>query len=91
MTNKNPVTEKSPKPKTLKVMSTAKLLGQKYGGKWKHVHGQWECDDGNRYVCRVATGMDFNGEYTGAWSMCLYHRDGKPSEWVGLSSPLRLR
>lgn len=60
-----------------------KYLARKFGGKWKYViQSGWECDDGNRYVCRVATGTDMNGEYTGVSRLCLYHRDNSKSpEW----------
>jgi hypothetical protein len=69
-----------------KVKSISKLLGEKLGGKWKWEYPcYWRCDDGNRYVARVATGMDFNGEYTGESQKCLYYTDNsKPPEWVYL-------
>lgn len=63
----------------------AKALAKKYGGKWTYTSGYgWECDDTVRYVWRVATGRDIEGEYDGTSQLCLYYRDGTPSEWVYL-------
>lgn len=69
----------------LKTISVVKYLSKRYGGKWKYDSAayQWNCDDGIRYVHRVATGRDMNGEYTGVSSACMYYRDGSKSpEWV---------
>ena len=69
----------------MKVEPFTKLLARKYGGKWKYIgfQGTWECDDGNRYCHRVATGRDMNGEYTGESSIYLYYIDGsKPTEVI---------
>lgn len=71
----------------LKTKPLTQALSERYGGKWKHrgFAGTWECDDGVRYVCGVLTERDFDGEYTGGSSLCLYYRDGSKSpEWVYL-------
>lgn len=66
-----------------KVKSIAATLSERYGGKWEYVApARWECDDGKRYVHRVAVGFDHTGEYTGESAMCLYYTDGRASEWV---------
>jgi len=60
-----------------------KYLEGRFGGKWTYqIQFGWECDDGVRYVWRVATGLDHNGEYTGESSKCLYYRDGRTPEWI---------
>jgi hypothetical protein len=67
----------------LKTISVKKALVQKLGGKWKHEYGgTWRCDDNIRYVCRVATGMDYSGEYDGSSRFCLYYVDGRTPEWL---------
>lgn len=58
-------------------------LAERFGGQWTYERGWgWNCDDGVRYVMRVLTGKDMNGEYTGATSLCLYYRDGRAPEWL---------
>ncbi len=67
----------------LKTQSISSALAKKFGGKWKYFnHAHWACDDGIRYVRRVATGTDFNGEYTGETMMCMYYNDGTSPEWI---------
>lgn len=69
--------------KKRKVKSIAKALSEKYGGKWKYQYPcDWFCDDKNRHVSRVATGTDFNGEYTGDSTLCMYYDDGTTPEWI---------
>jgi hypothetical protein len=62
-----------------------KYLARRFGGKWYYDPSSrwWLCSDGDRYVCRVAVGRDFEGEYTGESRMCMYHKaSGKTPEWV---------
>lgn len=68
----------------LKTKSRSLSLHEKYGGKWKYCRkqGQWNCDDGIRYVCDVLTGKDFDGEYTGESSLCMYFKDGSTPKWI---------
>ena len=68
----------------IKTESRAANLSRRFGGKWKHnpFAGQWDCDDGIRYVCDVLTGRDFDGEYTGGSSLCMYFRDGRTPKWI---------
>ena len=68
----------------MKSISIVKKLAQKYGGKWTYNRssGSWHCDDGIRYVCNVLTGKDYEGEYTGESTMCMYFKDGRSSKWV---------
>jgi hypothetical protein len=70
-----------------KVESVVNELAKKYGGKWIYDRrsGTWECDDGIKYVCKILTGVDMDGEYTGESSLCLYCcGDVAPPEWVWL-------
>lgn len=65
--------------------SISEWFEQRFGGKWElhsEADGVWECDDGNRYVQSVLTGVDMNGEYTGETSFCMYFRDGQTPRWV---------
>ncbi len=59
------------------IKTTVAMLAKNFGGKWKYDRraGQWNCNDGNRYVVRVATGRDLNGEYDGTSSNIMYFRD----------------
>lgn len=67
-----------------KPKSITKWLNEKYGGKWVYDgKASWWCDDGERHVSRVANGRDMEGEYTEAWSLCLYSKD--KAEWLSIS------
>jgi len=71
----------------MKAISITKLLAQKFGGKWQYdkKSHQWRADDNNRYVRYVLTGRDYEGEYTGESSLCMYfHDNSKSPEWVYL-------
>lgn len=70
--------------KKIKTVGVNKLLAQKYGGKWTYCRksGQWNRDDGSAYVCNVLTGRDFDGEYTGKTTKCMYFRDSRSPEWI---------
>lgn len=69
----------------MKIVTVSKKLEELLGGKWKWNRQtyQWDCDDGDRYVSKVLTGKDYNGEYTGETTMYMYSRSGSiPPKWV---------
>lgn len=63
----------------INVRCVSDSLEIRFGGKWVYdrCHNQWNCDDGNRYVCSALTGRDFEGEYTGETRMFLYYRNNE--------------
>ncbi len=69
----------------MKKKSYSVVFNEKFGGKWKYIPFKktWECNDGIREIRSVLTGMDYNGEYTGETSLCMYFNDNSTSpEWV---------
>lgn len=69
------------------IIRIAKTLSAKHGGSWQYNRKtrQWFSDDNNRYVHWVLTGKDFDGEYTGDCSLCMYYKDNSKSpEWIYL-------
>lgn len=70
--------------KKFKVRPVIDSLREKFPGDWKYNPSscRWELPDGS-YLCRVLTGKDFDGEYDGTWSWCLYWANKSP-EWVYL-------
>lgn len=70
---------------------TTQYLAEELGGKWRYDRNarQWYCDDGIRYVCKVLTGQDFEGDYTGEYELYVYYLDGsKGGESVGYAAAM---
>lgn len=64
----------------MKPRSVTQSITERFGGKWWYQGmGHWECDDGVRYVNRVAS---IHADEDSPGSFCLYYRDGRAPEWM---------
>jgi len=72
----------------MKIRGVIDYLRDKYGETWQYDRRayQWRQIDGTLYAHKVLTGKDFEGEYTGQWTMCLYDSSNeRPPEWLPFS------